>query len=294
MTLGVVFPPAVGVERLPGFGRAAEAAGLDELWLWEDCFADGGIVAVTVALSATTRITVATGILPVPLRNVALLAMEAAALERLAPGRVVLGVGHGVQSWMGQAGVRARSPLTLLREYVPALRGLLAGERLSVAGDHVRLEGVGLDRPPAAPPPVWVAGEGPKTLELAGELGEGVILTAGTTAEGAAAAIALAERGRRASGRPGAPPVTVFVMTVFASTPAAVEAGRAELRRAADEWDLPENGRGGVVGGPADVAAQLRAWLDTGVSGLVLLPLEGADHDEFLDDAGEVRRLLAE
>ena len=139
VTLGVVFPPATGVDRLTAFARDAEAAGLDDLWLWEDCFGDGGVVAATVALTATTRIRVATGILPVPLRTVALLAMEAGALERLAPGRVVLGVGHGVQDWMGRAGVRARSPLTLLREYASALRGLLAGDLLTVSGEYVRL-----------------------------------------------------------------------------------------------------------------------------------------------------------
>jgi hypothetical protein len=38
------------------------------------------------------------------------------------PGRFIAGVGHGNQRWMAQAGVRVESPLTLLREYVTALR----------------------------------------------------------------------------------------------------------------------------------------------------------------------------
>ncbi len=66
-------------------------------------------------LAATSRITVAIGLLPVPLRNVALTAMEISALARLFPGRITAGVGHGVQDWMGQVGARAGSPMTLLR-----------------------------------------------------------------------------------------------------------------------------------------------------------------------------------
>ena len=55
------------------------------------------------------------GVLPVPLRNVALTAMETATLHRLFPGRLTVGVGHGVQDWMGQVGARPESPVTLLR-----------------------------------------------------------------------------------------------------------------------------------------------------------------------------------
>ena len=72
--------------------------------------------------------------LPVPLRNPALAAMEIAALARMFRGRVHVGVGHGVLDWMDQVGARARSPMTLLREYVTALQALLAGEH----GHHRR------------------------------------------------------------------------------------------------------------------------------------------------------------
>jgi alkanesulfonate monooxygenase SsuD/methylene tetrahydromethanopterin reductase-like flavin-dependent oxidoreductase (luciferase family) len=59
-------------------------------------------------LAATCRPTVP----PERLRNVALTAMETAMLHRLFPGRVTVGVGHGVQDWMGQVGARVESPLT--------------------------------------------------------------------------------------------------------------------------------------------------------------------------------------
>ena len=56
-----------------------------------------------------------------PLRNVALTAMEIATLARLFPGRLTVGVGHGVLDWMSQVGGRVESPMTLLREYTAAL-----------------------------------------------------------------------------------------------------------------------------------------------------------------------------
>src|SRR3712207_2950625 len=129
-TLGAVFRPQLAPERLRTVCDVAESTGLEELWLWEDCFREGGISTAAAALAWTERVRVGVGLLPVPLRNVALTAMEIASLHRMFPGRVIAGVGHGVQDWMGQVGARAESPVTLLREYLSALRALLDGERL--------------------------------------------------------------------------------------------------------------------------------------------------------------------
>ena len=66
------------------------------------------------------------GLLPVPLRNPALAAMEIATVARMFPGRFLPGLGHGVIPWMVQAGAAVASPITLLREYTVAARALLA------------------------------------------------------------------------------------------------------------------------------------------------------------------------
>ena len=133
-TIGAVFLAQFPPERLRPVAEAADAAGLEELWLWEDCFRESGIAAAAAALAWTRRLRVGVGLLPVPLRNVALTAMEIATLDRLFPGRVVVGVGHGVQDWMGQVGARVESPLTLLREYLDRAAGA-AGRRV---GDRRR------------------------------------------------------------------------------------------------------------------------------------------------------------
>src|SRR3712207_2720896 len=111
--LGVVFRPEFAPERLRDVARVAEESGIDEVWLWEDCFAQSGIASAAAVLGWTERIRVGVGLMAVPLRNVALSAMEVATIERLFPGRASLAFGHGGQDWMGQAGVRAESPVTL-------------------------------------------------------------------------------------------------------------------------------------------------------------------------------------
>ena len=93
-----------------------------ELWLWEDCFLQGGIAQAGGRAGVVRNLTVGLGVLPAPLRNVVTTAMEIATLEAMFPGRIRVGVGHGVQGWMRQAGAAVASPLTLMREYVAALQ----------------------------------------------------------------------------------------------------------------------------------------------------------------------------
>jgi alkanesulfonate monooxygenase SsuD/methylene tetrahydromethanopterin reductase-like flavin-dependent oxidoreductase (luciferase family) len=176
--VGVIFRPDLPPERLHGFVDAVAGAELDDLWLWEDCFQEGGLSAATAALawSSTTRVGI--GLLPVPLRNPAVAAMEIATVSRLFPHRFVPAVGHGVLSWMDQVGARAASPMGLLREWVTATRALLHGETVTVSGDYVRLDNVSLDWPPADVPPLLIGARKPKTLALAGEIADGIVLDA--------------------------------------------------------------------------------------------------------------------
>src|SRR4051812_1162611 len=173
---GVVFRPQSPPEDLRAVVEYADAAGLEELWLWEDCFLEGGLSTAAVALAWSTRLRIGIGLLPVPLRNPAVAAMEIATLARLFPDRLVVALGHGVQEWMVQVGAAVDSPMTLLREHTTAVRSLLAGERVTVDGRYVRLDGGALDRPPPTPPRLLVGARGPRTMSLAGEISDGVLL----------------------------------------------------------------------------------------------------------------------
>lgn len=222
VNLGVIFPPDLPPEQLKSVALAADGAGVDELWLWEDCFAESGIATAAAVLAWTDRLRVGIGLLPVPLRNVALTAMELATLSRLFPDRLVPGVGHGVLDWMGQVGVRAASPMTLLAEYTTALRSLLHGRTVTSDGQYVRLDSVGLAWPPESVPPVLVGAVGPRTLTLAGALGDGVILTGETSVEAMPAAVEQVRAGAVSAGRDGEPPVVVFVTVVDRPSAASV------------------------------------------------------------------------
>lgn len=155
--------------------RAGEDAGYDELWVIEDCFYTSGPTLAAAALTATTELTVGIGIMPSVARTAAMTAMECATLARLAPGRFHAGIGHGVQEWMAQMGVRKASPLTALSETLVAVRRLLAGDRVTVDGRYVTLDDVQLQPPPAAVPPVSAGVRGEKSLHLAGRDADGTI-----------------------------------------------------------------------------------------------------------------------
>jgi alkanesulfonate monooxygenase SsuD/methylene tetrahydromethanopterin reductase-like flavin-dependent oxidoreductase (luciferase family) len=179
-------------EQLAAFAALADQSGLDDLWVWEDCFLEGGLTTVTAALAWTTSVRVGLGLMPAPLRNPALAAMEIATLARLFPGRFVPATGHGVQSWMKQTGAAVTSPLTLLREWTTATRSLLQGQQVTVTGRYVQLADVALDWPPSVIPPLLIGATGPRSLALAGEIADGVVLHAGYAPDGVEAAVATA------------------------------------------------------------------------------------------------------
>jgi alkanesulfonate monooxygenase SsuD/methylene tetrahydromethanopterin reductase-like flavin-dependent oxidoreductase (luciferase family) len=217
-TLAAIFPPTQAPERLGAVASAADAAGLAQLWIWEDCFKESGIATATAILATTSQVTVGIGLLPVPLRNVALTAMEIATLARLFPGRLSVGVGHGVLAWMSQVGARVESPMTLLREYTAALYSLLQGRTVTTHGRYVHLDDVALDWPPAVVPPLLVGGIRPRTVALAGELADGVIIPGGNSPADVRAAVCHFRRGREA--RPGGAGGGREDVVVFVSVPA--------------------------------------------------------------------------
>jgi alkanesulfonate monooxygenase SsuD/methylene tetrahydromethanopterin reductase-like flavin-dependent oxidoreductase (luciferase family) len=102
---------------------------------------------------------------------------------------------------MGQAGAAPESPMTLLREYLAALRALLAGGRLSANGRYVHLDDVALEWPPSVAPEVLVGAIGPRSLRLSGEAADGTVLVAGTGPEDVRRARALIAEGQAAAGR---------------------------------------------------------------------------------------------
>jgi 5,10-methylenetetrahydromethanopterin reductase len=269
-------------ERLIPFARLVDGLGLDELWLVEDCFWAGGIASTATALAVTERVTVGLGVAPAVVRNPAVLAMEFAALARLHPGRLVAGIGHGVQEWMGQIGARAASPLAALGETIDAVRRLLWGESVNVHGRHVHLTDVGLVFPAHDPPPVLAGVTGPRSLTLAGTVADGVLLPEYSSP-------AYIEAARRLIANPAASVTTYAWFYVDDDR----EAARAAVRRSLTPTSsldaqleplgltahdiashVPDDviDQLAVVGTPRDCAAAISALHDAGVGSVVVLP----------------------
>ncbi|MBD8078779.1 LLM class flavin-dependent oxidoreductase [Cellulosimicrobium arenosum] len=277
--LGIAFVPTHSPESLRALATGAEAAGLDDLWVWEDCFKQSGLTSAAAALAWTDRLRVGLGLMPAPLRSTAITAMEVATLGRAFPGRFVPGVGHGVQDWMEQAGVRAASPLTLLREHTVALRALLAGEEVTTSGRYVNLDRVRLDWPPVERVPLWLGGVGPRSVALAGELGDGLILANAYTPTEVRAIADAASSAARDAGRTGLD----VQATVIAAT------GRDAQERVDREVPLwgREAGIGiGAAGDARAVADAVLAMAHAGATAVAIQPT--ADEPDL---AGFVRFL---
>ncbi len=278
-TLGAVFTPFNPPERLRSVARAADEAGLEQLWLWEDCFREAGISTLAAALAWTDQLRVGIGVLPFPLRNVALTAMEVASIERMFPGRAIVGIGHGVQDWMAQVGVRASSPLTLMREYTTALSALLRGERVTADGRYVHLDDVALDWPPAVAPAIHVAATGPKTLRLAGEIAGGTVLSGGTDPDGVRAAVAHINADSFHE-------VTVYLQVATGPDAAQRLAAQAEY--------FGEEDRFSVAGDAREIADVVIQLAEAGATAVILQPpADEPDPESFVRfTATEVRSLV--
>jgi 5,10-methylenetetrahydromethanopterin reductase len=178
-SIGVVFPARAEVADLPAFAVRAEEAGFDELWVVEDCFLSGGLVMAASALAVTRTLRVGVGLLPALMRNPALAAMEIATLDRLHPGRFSVALGHGVAAWMEQIGIGTRRRLAALTEVTAAVRRLLDGDTVRVAGEYVNLADVALEWPPAKRPRLLVGSTGPKGMAVGAREADGVLLPEG-------------------------------------------------------------------------------------------------------------------
>jgi alkanesulfonate monooxygenase SsuD/methylene tetrahydromethanopterin reductase-like flavin-dependent oxidoreductase (luciferase family) len=277
--IGIVFRPQLPPEQLQPFVMAAQERGLDDVWLWEDCFLEGGLTSAAASLAWTSSVRIGVGLIPVPLRNPALAAMEIATLARLFPDRFVPAAGHGVLSWMDQVGAGVASPMALLREWVVAVRALLHGATVTVNGRYVKLDQVALDWPPLAVPPLLVGARGPKTIQLAGETADGLVLDAGISPDRVRSAIEVAAARRDHE---------VVVYVPFG----AGEGARKHLEAGLD----PARGSGPdrvATGSPADVAGVIRRFAAAGATTVVLQPAEDdPDLDATLRLAADARGIV--
>ncbi len=160
--------------------RRAEAAGFDAVWQADSRLVRDAVVPMAAFAAATERIKVGSGVIDIWTRNPARLASTFSTLDDLAPGRIIAGLGAWWDPLATKVGVHRARPLTVMREVVAALRGLLGNETVTIQGVHARLDGVELDyvyQPRRAKQvPIYIGATGMQMMRLAGEIADGVVL----------------------------------------------------------------------------------------------------------------------
>jgi alkanesulfonate monooxygenase SsuD/methylene tetrahydromethanopterin reductase-like flavin-dependent oxidoreductase (luciferase family) len=221
MARGAVFlNPGQDLGRALDLARRADALGYESLWVTHGIGRDALLVLASYAQVAP-RAGLGTGVIPVYPRHPVLLAQEALTLADISGGRLRLGVGVSHRASMeGALGLDMGEPLDVMREYVTVLRAALSG-RVEHAGARYRVSWQsGLPALPA-PPPVLLAGLGPRMLELAGEIADGVVLWLCAPEYIRREALPAIRRGRERAGH------GLAGFEVVAAVPAALTADRA-------------------------------------------------------------------
>src|SRR5215471_6867216 len=154
--------------------KRAAAEGFASYWLSQIAGPDA-LVALAVVGAETPAIELGTSIVPLYGRHPYALAAQALTAQAASGGRLVLGIGPShqvvVENLFGESYAR---PFTRTAETLAALRSLLRGDAVDVAGQELRARGkLAIE---AAPCPILVAALGPRMLELAGREADGTIL----------------------------------------------------------------------------------------------------------------------
>jgi len=174
-----------GIENgaeLKDYGRLAERAGYESLWVTERYFHEETFSLLGFLAGVTQDIKLGVGVANPYTRNPALLAMASATLDRVGGGRFLLGLGRSERSVVrGRMGIPYSDPLPTLEEAVAIIRALLSGERVTSTEGRFRLKDARLAiKPVQKRLPIYLAAIGPKALRLAGAIADGVLLNAYT------------------------------------------------------------------------------------------------------------------
>jgi len=213
------------------YGRIAEDAGFQSLWVTERYFHEETFTLLGYLAAATERIGLGAGVVNAYTRHPALLAMAAATLDRVSGGRFTLGLGASERAVIeGRMGIPYGQPHQALREAVAVLRSLFAGESVSASTGRDRLRDARLAVPPGSERlPIFLAAMGPKALRLAGAIADGVLLNTYVPAGYVRWAAGEVRRGAREAGRDSASIEIACMLSVrLIDDPERVRAGQRE------------------------------------------------------------------
>ena len=231
MRVGLCFDGFYSIKEMVELAGLADEVGMESIWMSDHlCFRDA-LTSAMAFLATTRRITV----VPAPLspysRHPIISAMAIATMEELAPGRVAVAAGTGNAAALEEVGIQATRPLKTMREYMQLLRGFLSGETVNFQGEVFRVNGAKMGFAPSARLSIYMTAVKPKMLRLAGELGDGALLSAGCAPTYIARCVEEIEKGAERSGKSiGEKDVAAFITASVSENPReAIEASKTFL-----------------------------------------------------------------
>jgi 5,10-methylenetetrahydromethanopterin reductase len=201
MRLGIYFDGFSSANEILETCQQAEDVGIDSLWFAQHMGYREAFVLAGAAAAMTKKATlVPTAITPY-LWPALPVAMSMATLDEIAPGRTKIAVSVGNVLNLGESGVEAVKPVRVIREYVAALRGLFAGEAVQQDGEVQKLRGAHMEFGKNIDCPIYVASTGPQVLKMAGQISDGILLSAGMTLANCRRCLDIVDDGIQAEGR---------------------------------------------------------------------------------------------
>ena len=177
--LGLGFLGGPDLRTMVALAQRAEAAGWESAWFAETRVTRDAVSAMTALLLGTERMRVGSAAINVYTRGAALTAVSWATMAEAAPGRVILGIGPGSPEPLAQQGYRFDRPVTRLAEYVAAVRAAWGDEPpVSFVAGTVRFDGLVPEVRPTRQPPIYLCVTGPRALDCAARVADGVVLNA--------------------------------------------------------------------------------------------------------------------
>jgi 5,10-methylenetetrahydromethanopterin reductase len=177
-TIGVRVHGGMAPRACIEIAEATEHNGLAALWFAENPFNRGVLPAVAGAALATKRINIGIGVFNPYNRHPTLIAMEISALDELANGRAMLGIGSGIGDRVTRMGLSYEKPIAAVRDAITIIRGMLKGERVTHRGAVFSVTDVKLDYAPPRPDmPIYMAATGDQALRLCGGVADGLMIS---------------------------------------------------------------------------------------------------------------------
>ena len=172
--IAVTLPAGPKLEHTAGLIDWAESVGITDGW-FSDAGAPDSLTSIAALAHRIKSLRIGVAVTPVYTRSPAVLAATAEVISQVLPGRFVMGLGSSSQTIMGQwNGIPLDKPLTRVRETAIVVRAMLTGAKTDFDLDTLYSKGY-RQAPCESPPPIYLAALRSKMIEMAAEVGDGVI-----------------------------------------------------------------------------------------------------------------------